>query len=222
MSRVAIRSPRADAPATAEFVRVFPNVHLGFDVRLEEFVILGQPAHVGEGEPGETWIGEGSLIRSHTVIYTGVRAGARFTTGHHVLVREHTVIGADVSIGSGSIVEHHVMIEDRVRLHSRVFVPEFTRLCSDCWIGPGVTLTNARYPRSPGAKEQLRGPTVMPGAILGANATILPGVVIGARSLIGAGSVVTHDVPERAVVVGNPARVVRSIDELPYGTVVSG
>jgi acetyltransferase-like isoleucine patch superfamily enzyme len=62
----------------------------------------------------------------------------------------------------------------------------------------------------------------MPGAILGANATILPGVVIGARSLIGAGSVVTHDVPERAVVVGNPARVVRSIDELPYGTVVSG
>jgi acetyltransferase-like isoleucine patch superfamily enzyme len=86
-----------------------------------------------------------------------------------------------------------------------------------CWIGPNVVITNAKYPRSPRVKEELKGAHVMPGAIVSANATLLPGVCIGVRALVGAGSVVTRDVADGAVVAGNPARFIKKISELPYG-----
>ena len=70
-------------------------------------------------------------------------------------------------------------------------------------------------------KEQLAGPIIRKGAKIGANTTILPGVVIGEDALVGAGSVVVKDVPPRAVVAGNPARIIRNISELPYPTAPS-
>lgn len=60
------------------------------------------------------------------------------------------------------------------------------------------------------------GPTLREGAIVGANATLLPGVVIGRRALVGAGAVVTDDVPDGAVVAGNPARIIKTTADLPY------
>ncbi len=204
---------------TDNIVKVYANVTLAEEVVLEDFVILGKPCDGDDAaalEPA-THIGSGAVIRSHTVIYAGVEVGRRFACGHHVMVRESTRIGSDVSIGTGSVIEHHVIIKDRVRLHSNVFVPEFSTLCEECWLGPNVVLTNAKYPRSPRVKEQLAGPLVMPGAKIGANATILPGIVVGARSLVGAGSVVTRNVPDGAVVAGNPAKVVNTVSELPYG-----
>ena len=67
----------------------------------------------------------------------------------------------------------------RVRIHSQAFVPEYSRLEDGCWLGPRVVLTNARYPNSPGAKDDLRGPLIGNGAVIGANATILAGVTVG-------------------------------------------
>jgi acetyltransferase-like isoleucine patch superfamily enzyme len=113
-------------------------------------------------------------------------------------------------------VEHDVTIEDGVRLHSQVFVPEFTRLLAGSWIGPNAVLTNARYPLSRNVKEELAGPVIGRGAIVGANATLLPGLVIGERAVVGAGAVVVRDVDPGAVVAGNPARVVGDISSLPY------
>ena len=103
-----------------------------------------------------------------------------------------------------------------MRIHTQAFIPEFSVLEEGCWIGPNVVLTNAKYPLSPGVKDQLAGPVIRKGAKIGANATLLPGVVIGENALVGAGSVVVRDVPPGAVVVGNPARVIRQIAELPY------
>ena len=77
-------------------------------------------------------------------------------------------------------------------------------------------LTNAKYPGSPGVKESLQGPIVGKGAKIGANATILPGIRIGENALVGAGSVVVEDVPDNTVVVGNPARVIKQLSDLPY------
>ena len=64
-------------------------------------------------------------------------------------------------------------------------------------------------------KDNLRGPVIKRGAKVGANSTILPGVIIGENALVGAGSVVTHNVPDDKVVVGNPARVIGSIADIP-------
>jgi len=153
------------------------------------------------------------------VIYAGNVIGAGFQTGHGVLVRESNEIGDDVSIGSHTIVEHHVKIGNRVRIHSGGFIPEFSVLEDGCWIGPCVVFTNALYPQSPSAKSNLKGPRIMSGAKIGANATLLPGVTIGKNALVGAGAVVVKDVPEGKVVVGNPARIVKEVSEIKaYGS----
>ena len=161
-------------------------------------------------------VGTGAVIRSHTVIYAGNVIGNNFQTGHGVMIRESNEIGDDVSVGTGSVVEHHVKIGNAVRVHSQVFIPEFSTLEDGCWLGPNVVLTNAKYPLSRGVKEHLVGPVIKKRAKVGANSTLLPGVVIGADALVGAGSVVTKDVPDRTVVAGNPAKVIGNIGELPY------
>ena len=193
---------------------IYPGVLWEGDFNLGAFAIVGQPTPNDARGEGVTRIGAGAWINSHTVIYVGNRIGNNFRTGHGVLIREENEIGDDVSIGSGANVEHHVRIGNRVRLHSNVFVPELTVLEDDCWLGPNVVLTNAKYPSSPTTKEELKGPRVGRHARIGANVTVLPGVRIGAGALIGAGAVVTVDVPPGAVVAGNPARIIKQVSEL--------
>jgi acetyltransferase-like isoleucine patch superfamily enzyme len=204
---------KADTVMTS---KVYANVSLGAGSVLEDFCILGTPPRGKKDGELATVIGDGAVIRTHTVIYAGNTIGKNFQTGNKVNIREANQIGNDVSIGTLSVIEHHVQIADRVRIHTQVFVPEFSVLEEGCWLGPNVVLTNARYPLSPSVKDQLAGPVIRKGAKIGANATILPGVVIGENALVGAGAVVTKDVPPGAVVVGNPARVIRDISELPY------
>lgn len=196
-----------------ESKRIYPDVVLGEGAVIDDFTIIGVPA--GEDLEAAS-IGSNARIRSHTVIYTGNRIGCNLQTGHHVMIRECNSIGDDVSIGTGSVIEHHVQIGDRVRIHSQAFVPEYSILEDDCWIGPNVVLTNAKYPASPEAKRHLKGPRIGKGAKIGANATVLPGVCIGPNALIGAGSVVTQDIPGDAVAAGNPARITGNIADLPY------
>ncbi|MEJ3748188.1 acyltransferase [Actinomycetes bacterium KLBMP 9797] len=189
---------------------VAEGVKLGAGSVVEEFCVIGRSG------PRDAVVefGDGATLRSHTVVYAGVRAGVRFQTGHHVLIREHTTIGDQVSVGSMSVLEHSVTVGDRVRVHSHCFVPEFSVLEDDAWLGPRVTLTNAPFPRCPDVSQCLRGVHIGRGARVGANVTILPGVHIGERALIGAGAVVTKDVAPGAVVVGTAARQVKSIDDL--------
>lgn len=188
---------------------IHTNVKLGENVIIEDYCIIGSPFNNYNNE--ETIIGDNAVIRSHTIIYAGNNIGNNFQTGNKANIRELNIIGNNVSIGTLSVVEHHVVIEDDVRIHTQAFIPEYSLLKKNCWIGPNVSLTNAKYPMHPDAKKGLLGPTIEENAKLGANATIMPGVIIGKNSLVGAGSVVTKDVPENVVVAGNPASILRKI-----------
>jgi acetyltransferase-like isoleucine patch superfamily enzyme len=197
----------------SEHALVYPGVRLGDDVTIDPWVILGYPASGASGERVFS-IGRGAVIRSHTVIYAGCVIGDDFRTGHGSLIREDNDFGDRVSIGSHSVVEHHVRLANDVRVHSGAFIPEFSVVEEGAWVGPHASLTNARYPLGRDVKSTLRGPHLLRGSKIGANATLLPGVVIGTDALVGAGSVVVGDVPDRAIVAGNPARVVGSIDAI--------
>lgn len=209
-----VKSRKPKTQTVKRKLQIFPNVELGADSQIGAFAIIGEPPRGKKPGELETRIGARAVIRSHTVIYAGNVIGNDFQTGHGALVREENQIGDNVSIGSHSIVEHHVVIGNGVRIHSNVFVPEFSILEDDCWLGPNVVVTNARYPRSKNVKETLKGATIKRGAKIGAHATLLPGIVIGENALVGAGAVVVRDVPAGAVVVGNPARVVKRIEEI--------
>jgi len=193
---------------------LYAGVSLGNASFVDEFVLLGVLPRGHHPGTLETRIGPGAFIRSHTVIYAGNTIGASFQTGHAAMIRELNQIGNDVSIGTHSIIEHHVQIGNGVRIHSNAFIPEYSILEDGVWVGPHVVFTNALYPLSPHAKVNLRGPHLLPGAKIGANATLLPRVMIGRNALVGAGSVVVRDVPDGKVVVGNPGRVVRDVGEL--------
>ena len=149
------------------------------------------------------------------MIYAGNTIGANFQTGNKANIRELNEMRDDVSIGTLSVVEHHVKIGKFVRIHSQAFVSEFTVLDDECWIGPNVVITNAKYPKSLNVKAELKGAHIMERAIVGANSTLLPAVRIGEHAFIGAGLVVTKDVPEKCVVAGNPAKTINRIENLP-------
>jgi len=191
-------------------------VHLGDGTIVEDYCIIGVPPRGSKEGELDTIIGSNALIRSHSVIYAGNQIGEKFQSGNKVNIRELNEIGNNVSIGTLSVIEHHVKIMDNVRIHTQVFIPEYSIIEENSWIGPNVVFTNAKYPLSPGVKEELKGPTVKKGAKIGANATILPGLVIGKNALVGAGAVVVKDVPDDAVVVGNPAKIITNISKLPY------
>lgn len=195
--------------------QIFDNVQLGKNVVVGEWCQIGVPPK-DASVPLATVIGNDSIIRSHTIIYAGNKVGSHLQTGHFVLIREQNIIGNNVGIGSYSNIEHHVTIEDNVRIHSGVFIPEFCHLKKGSWIGPRVCFTNAKYPRSERVKDELKGAIVGENAKIGANVTILPGIIVGKNALVGSGSVVTKNVPKNAVVAGNPAKVVKMVDELVY------
>ncbi len=138
-------------------------------------------------------IGEGTRVWQYVVILPGA------------------VIGRDGNICSHCFIENKVVVGDRVTVKCGVQLWDGVTLEDDVFVGPNATFTNDLNPRSRNDAAKLLPTLVKKGASIGANATILPGLTIGEGAMVGAGAVVTKDVPPRTLVVGNPARVVRSL-----------
>ncbi len=115
-------------------------------------------------------------------------------------------IGADCMIGPFTEIQRGAVIGDRSRVQSHAFICELVVIEEDCFISHGVMFTNDRMPPLP--REKWEGTRVKRKAMVGSGAVLLP-VTIGEGAVVGAGAVVTKDVPDWAVVVGNPARVLR-------------
>jgi len=142
-------------------------------------------------------LGQDVVIQDFVNLY-GCRIGDGSRVGPFVEIQRGAVVGRRCKISSHSFLCEGVTLEDGV------------------FIGHGVMFTNDKRPAAVNADGSLKGPkdwTCVPtrvceGASIGSNAVILPGLTIGRRAVIGAGAVVTKDVPDEAVVAGNPARPV--------------
>ncbi|AWT48948.1 dTDP-6-deoxy-3,4-keto-hexulose isomerase [Psychrobacter sp. YP14] len=126
-----------------------------------------------------------------------------------VVILKGAIIGRNCNICAHTLIEDDVIIGDNVTVKSGVYVWSGTRIEDDVFLGPNATLTNDLMPRSKQYPDEFSGITLKKGASIGANATILPGITIGEKAMVGAGAVVTKDVPANAVVVGNPAKIIR-------------
>jgi UDP-2-acetamido-3-amino-2,3-dideoxy-glucuronate N-acetyltransferase len=135
-------------------------------------------------------IGEGTKIWHFSHVMSGARIGRRCNIGQNVVISPQVVVGDNVKIQNNVSVYTGVILED------------------DVFCGPSTVFTNVINPRSHvPRKEEYRPTLVRRGATLGANSTIVCGHTIGCYAFVGAGSVVTKDVPDYALVVGNPGRI---------------
>jgi len=139
-------------------------------------------------------IGEGTSIWQFVVVLPGAE------------------IGRDCNICSHVFIENDVVVGDRCTVKCGVQLWDGVTLEDDVFVGPNATFTNDRFPRSKVRPDGFPKTLVKKGASIGANATILPGIVIGEKAVVGAGAVVVKDVPAGAVVAGNPARILRTIN----------
>lgn len=121
-------------------------------------------------------------------------------------VRNDVVIGEGCIISKNVYIDEHVILGNHVKVQNNVNVYHGVTIEDDVFLGPSMTFTNDMYPRAFNTNWKITKTLVKKGASIGANVTIRCGVVIGEYATIGSGSVVTKDVPNNALMVGNPAQ----------------
>ena len=139
-------------------------------------------------------IGQDTNIWQYCVIFPDAKIGNNCNICAFVLIENEVEIGNNVTIKSGVQIWDGITIKD------------------DVCIGPNVTFTNDKFPRSKTKDWILRKTIIEEGASIGANSTILPGIKVGKNSMIGAGSVVTKDIPDNELWHGNPAKFVKKLN----------
>lgn len=157
-----------------------------------------------------------------TFVHPSAEVDPRATIGdgcriwHHAQIREHAVLGPECIVGKGVYIDTGVRVGARCKIQNYACLFRGTALEDGVFIGPGALLANDRYPRAVNPDGSLKDDgdwqvapiLVRAGASIGVGAVLLPGITVGRWAVVGGGAVVTHDVPDFALVVGNPARMV--------------
>jgi UDP-2-acetamido-3-amino-2,3-dideoxy-glucuronate N-acetyltransferase len=158
------------------------------------------------------------LFGHHCVISENVKIGPNTRIGNFVFIRDQTVIGADCVVGSYVDIEGDVRVGDFVSLQSGCYLTRGVIIEDEVFCGPRIVTMNDKRicHRRSSLTFNPQAPRILRAARVGGGSVLCPGITIGENALVGAGSVVTRDVPDRAVVAGNPPRVIRcvSADEI--------
>jgi len=160
-------------------------------------------------------------IHPTALIEDGVEIGPGTSVWDNVHIRGPATIGSDCIVGEKTYIAYGVAIGDRVKVNAFVYICTGITIEDGVMVSAATTFTNDRYPRATSSDlatlrssdpdEETLETVVREGATIGAAATIGPGIEIGRFAMIGMGSVVTRSVPDFALVIGNPARVVGSV-----------
>lgn len=164
-------------------------------------------------------IGENTYIDKTAIISEVANIGKNCKIWHFSHIRDNAVLGDDCIVGDFVYIDCNVKIGSKVKIQNSALIYHGAVIEDGVFVGPGVVFTNDKYPRAMNSKGALATDQdwevsktkVCSGASLGANCTLLPGITVGKFALVGSGSVVTKDVPEFSLVVGNPAKVVKRV-----------
>src|SRR5436305_7057288 len=202
---------------------VYPGTVLGEGVKVLEHAVVGKqptlsPRSTAKREPlPPAELGDGTIVSTGAVVFAGTSVGARVIVGDQSCVRERVTLGDDVVVGRGSLVENDTTVGAMTKIQADAYITAYSTLEDNVFIAPRVVTTNDNFMgRTEKRHELIKGPTIRRGARVGGGAILCPGIVVGEEAFVGAGAVVTRDVAPWELVVGNPARVLRSVsaDEL--------
>lgn len=198
------------------------GVRIGENCKILDGAVLGkQPAKASlsatTGEPRilpPLVLGKAVTIGANAVIYRGATLGDGVFVGDLASIREDVTVGELTIIGRGATIENKTSIGRKCKIETEAYITNFSTIEDYCFIAPCVAFSNDNFlGRTEERKKLFKAPTLLRGARIGANATLLPGVTVGEDALVAAGSVVTKDVPERMIVMGCPAKVIRKVAE---------
>lgn len=155
-----------------------------------------------------------AFVHATADVADSAQIGSGAKIWHYAQVREDAVLGENCIVGRGAYVGTGVELGDNCKVQNYALVYEPAKLGKGVFIGPAVVLTNDHFPRAINADGSVKsaddwhpvGVDIREGASIGANSTCIAPIVIGRWALVGAGSTVLRDVPDFALVVGNPAR----------------
>ena len=157
------------------------------------------------------------FVHKSSYVDKDVEIGAGTKIWHFCHIMSHVKIGKSCNLGQNVFVSSDVRLGNNVKIQNNVSVYTGVIVEDDVFLGPSMVFTNVANPRSAIArKDQYQETLVKEGATIGANATIICGHTIGRYSFIGAGAVVTHDVPDHSLTIGNPARHVGWMSEFGH------
>ncbi len=129
----------------------------------------------------------------------------------YCIILEKAIIGNNCNICAHCFIENDVIIGNNVTIKSGVYVWDGIRIDDNVFIGPNVTFTNDKYPRSKKYPSTFQNTVIKNGASIGAGSVLLGNIEIGENSMIGAGSVVTKNIPPNELWVGSPAKFVKKL-----------
>jgi len=194
-----------------ENVKFGNNINIGANVFIGKNTIIGSNVtiqngceigiYVGEND-APLIIGNNSLIRSQSIIYSGSSFGDNLITGHRVTVREGVKAGDNLQIGTLTDIQGNCFIGDFVRMHSNVHIGKYSTIGNFVWIFPYVVLTNDPHPPS----DFYMGVSIKDFVSISTMSVVLPGIIVEKDTLIGAKSLVSRNTREGTLVAGNPAK----------------
>jgi acetyltransferase-like isoleucine patch superfamily enzyme len=202
------------------YVIVHPSTVIGSGTVIQDHAVLGKPPKLSSTSTVKIDdlpplnVGENCSIGTASVLLAGTSVSEDVTIGDGVFVREKCSVGSHTVLGRGVVVENKSSIGTNCKIQTGAYITAETVIEDGVFVGPMAITTNDNFMGRTKKRFALKkGPRIKKSARIGAGAIILPGLTIGEEAFVAAGSVVTKDVPDRKLVMGVPARLVRDVPE---------